>query len=103
MVDGIVDQSVTGAIEYEGEYYKVDSGKIDTSYNGPWTCGKTTYYLVNGHTNKNMTGIVKYGNGWYFVNNGIVFIMVRLIGIIQSCTIWKYLVLYRKWSIELVI
>lgn len=54
MVDGIVDQSVTGAIEYEGEYYKVDSGKIDTSYNGPWTCGKTTYYLVNGHTNKNM-------------------------------------------------
>ena len=72
MVDGIVDQSVTGAIEYEGEYYKVDSGKIDTSYNGPWTCGKTTYYLVNGHTNKNMTGIVKYGNDWYFVNNGIV-------------------------------
>lgn len=72
MVDGIVDQSITGAIEYEGEYYKVDSGKIDTSYNGPWTCGKTTYYLVNGHTNKNMTGIVKYGNDWYFVNNSIV-------------------------------
>lgn len=72
MVDGVVDQSVTGAIEYEGEYYKVDSGKIDTSYNGPWTCGKTTYYLVNGHINKNMTGIVKYGNDRYFVNNGIV-------------------------------
>lgn len=53
MVDGIVDQSISGAIKYEDEYYKVDAGEVDTSYTGSWTYNGTTYYLINGHTNKN--------------------------------------------------
>lgn len=44
MVDGIVDQSISGAIKYKDEYYKVDAGKVDTSYTGPWTYNGTTYY-----------------------------------------------------------
>ena len=48
MVDGIVDQSISGAIKYEDEYYKVDAGEVDTSYTGSWTYNGTTYYLING-------------------------------------------------------
>ena len=72
MVDGIADQSITGAIKYKDEYYKVDAGRVDTSYTGPWTYNGTTYYLINGHTNKNMNGPVKYKDCWYYVENGIV-------------------------------
>ncbi len=72
--EGKIDWSYSNLVKYNGGWYYVHNGKIDWTYTtlsqvngkGSW------YYVQNGQINWNYTGLFQYYGSWYYIEKGVL-------------------------------
>ena len=67
---GAVNTQYTGLVKYTGNWYYVKSGILDWSYTGLTKYYGTWYYVYKGMLNWGYTGLTNYGGTWYYVSGG---------------------------------
>jgi hypothetical protein len=76
VVNGVIDTSKTALVDYNGGKFVVAKGRIVDEYNGLWQNAKSIggddswYYVANGQVQTQYTGLVLYDGEWFYVENG---------------------------------
>ena len=76
VVDGIVDTSKNGLVAYDSGLFVVALGRLANEYSGLWQNEKIFggdgewYYVANGQVQKDYTGITYYDGHWFYLENG---------------------------------
>ena len=76
VVNGVIDTSKTALVDYNGGKFVVAVGRIVDEYNGLWQNAKSIggddswYYIANGQVQTQYTGLVLYDGEWFYVENG---------------------------------
>jgi hypothetical protein len=74
--DGIIDTEMNGLVDYDGGTFMLGAGRIQKEVSGLWENSKSIggdgnwYYLANGQVQKDYTGLVQYDGAWFYVENG---------------------------------
>jgi hypothetical protein len=76
VVNGVIDTTKTALVDYNGGKFVVAEGRIVDEYNGLWQNAKSIggddswYYVANGQVQTQYTGLVLYDGEWFYVENG---------------------------------
>ncbi len=72
-VNGVIDTSKKGFVNYDGSKFLIASGRVVTSANGMVQDPEHRdiwYYCANGQVATKKTGLVQYNGSWFYVENG---------------------------------
>lgn len=64
-INGIVQETYTGLVEYYGTWYYIENGTLNWNYTGLTKYYDTWYYVEQGRLNWGYTGLTEYL--WYLV------------------------------------
>ena len=67
---GAVNTQYTGLVKYNGNWYYVEKGILNWNYTGLTKYYSTWYYVFKGMLNWGYTGLTNYGGTWYYVKGG---------------------------------
>ena len=67
---GAVNTQYTGLVKYNGNWYYVEKGILNWNYTGLTKYYGTWYYVFKGMLNWGYTGLTNYGGTWYYVSGG---------------------------------
>lgn len=67
---GAVNTQYTGLVKYNGNWYYVEKGILNWNYTGLTKYYGTWYYVFKGMLNWGYTGLTNYGGTWYYVKGG---------------------------------
>lgn len=76
VVNGVIDTSKTALVDYNGGKFVVALGRIVDEYSGLWQNAKSIggddswYYVAKGQVQTQYTGLVQYNGEWFYVENG---------------------------------
>ena len=74
--DGVIDTTKSALVEYNGGKFVVAVGRIVSEYDGLWQNAKSIggndewYYVADGKVQTDYTGLVQYDGEWFYVENG---------------------------------
>ena len=69
-INGIVQETYTGLVEYYGTWYYIENGTLNWNYTGLTKYYDTWYYVEQGRLNWGYTGLTEYYGTWYYVEQG---------------------------------
>ncbi len=69
-INGIVQETYTGLVEYYGTWYYIENGTLNWNYTGLTKYYDTWYYVEQGRLNWGYTGLIEYYGTWYYVETG---------------------------------
>ena len=74
VADGKLDTNISGYVAYDTGLFYVGLGRIMTEVNGlaQDTATGAWYYLANGQVQNQYTGLAMYDNAWFYVVNGVL-------------------------------
>ena len=73
---GVIDTTKSALVEYNGGKFVVAAGRIVSEYDGLWQNAKSIggndewYYVADGKVQTDYTGLVQYDGEWFYVENG---------------------------------
>ncbi|MBR4580341.1 MAG: hypothetical protein IKO32_03820 [Lachnospiraceae bacterium] len=73
VANGKLDTKYTGFVQYDGSYFIVSNGKIRTDINGlieDPNAPQNWYYVAEGKLQNQYTGLALYDGSWFYVVNG---------------------------------
>ena len=67
---GAVNTQYTGLVKYNGNWYYVEKGILNWNYTGLTKYYSTWYYVFKGMLNWGYTGLTNHNGTWYYVKGG---------------------------------
>ena len=67
---GAVNTQYTGLVKYNGNWYYVEKGILNWNYTGLTKYYSTWYYVYKGMLNWGYTGLTNHNGTWYYVKGG---------------------------------
>ena len=87
--NGYIRSDYTGMWKYNGSYYYIKAGKMQSGYTG--LCKNSSgvwYYVKNGKMDTSYAGLVKNGGSWFYVKSGKM--QSTYTGLVKHSGSWFY-------------
>ena len=94
VTNGKLDTTFSGLVSYDGSKFIVAAGQIQTGVNGLWQNAKSLggdgkwYYFANGQAQTQYSGLAYYDGAWFFVRSGAL--AEDYVGYVYYDGVWFY-------------